>query len=62
MSVWASLRTLALAGGVVAAAVPAAAEMPFGRPALPEEIAAWNIDVRPDGVGLPAGSGTARRI
>jgi len=29
----------------------------LGRPALPEEIAAWNIDVRPDGTGLPIGSG-----
>lgn len=32
-----------------------------GRIALPAEIAAWNIDVRPDGQGLPAGSGTARQ-
>ena len=30
--------------------------MPFGRPALPEEIAAWDIDVRPDGMGLPVGT------
>ncbi|WP_299832131.1 c-type cytochrome [uncultured Roseobacter sp.] len=29
----------------------------LGREALPEEIAAWDIDVRPDGTGLPAGSG-----
>ncbi|MGJ8622146.1 MAG: c-type cytochrome [Yoonia sp.] len=29
----------------------------LGRPALPEEVAAWNIDVLPDGRGLPAGSG-----
>ncbi len=29
----------------------------LGRPALPEEIAAWDIDVSPDGAGLPAGSG-----
>jgi cytochrome c len=29
----------------------------LGRAALPEEIAAWNKDVRPDGVGLPEGSG-----
>src|SRR5690348_578463 len=32
----------------------------FGRPATDAEIAAWNISVRPDGKGLPAGSGTAR--
>ena len=29
----------------------------LGRAALPEEIAAWNIDVRPDGQGLPKGKG-----
>ncbi|WP_306113712.1 MULTISPECIES: c-type cytochrome [unclassified Roseovarius] len=29
----------------------------LGRPALPEEIAAWDKDIRPDGTGLPAGSG-----
>lgn len=29
----------------------------LGRTALPEEIAAWDIDVRPDGLGLPVGSG-----
>ncbi|WP_417689215.1 c-type cytochrome [Roseibium sp.] len=30
----------------------------IGRVALPEEVAAWDIDVRPDGTGLPVGSGT----
>lgn len=29
----------------------------LGRPALAEEIAAWDVDVLPDGRGLPAGSG-----
>ena len=29
----------------------------LGREALPEEIAAWDIDIRPDGQGLPVGSG-----
>lgn len=29
----------------------------FGRAATPAEIAAWDMDVRPDGTGLPAGSG-----
>lgn len=38
-----------------------AASSEFGRPAAPEEIALWNIDVRPDGTGLPNGSGTALR-
>ncbi|MCA3218847.1 MAG: c-type cytochrome [Burkholderiales bacterium] len=30
----------------------------FGRPAKPEEIAAWDVDVRPDGHGLRPGRGT----
>ena len=29
----------------------------LGRVALPEEVAAWDKDVRPDGSGLPSGSG-----
>ncbi|MBS9718119.1 c-type cytochrome [Pseudohalocynthiibacter aestuariivivens] len=29
----------------------------LGREALSEEVAAWDIDVRPDGLGLPEGSG-----
>lgn len=30
----------------------------LGRAALPEEIAAWDVDVSPDGTGLPVGSGS----
>lgn len=30
----------------------------LGRTATPDEVAAWDIDVRPDGEGLPEGSGT----
>ncbi|MDQ6621031.1 MAG: c-type cytochrome [Pseudomonadota bacterium] len=30
----------------------------FGSPATPAEVAGWDIDVRPDGAGLPAGGGT----
>jgi cytochrome c len=49
----------ALAAAVALAAAPALADAPvLGRVALPEEIAAWDIDVRPDGQGLPEGSGT----
>lgn len=43
---------------------PAAADPPprlgLGRPAAPETIAAWDIDARADGQGLPPGHGTAR--
>ena len=33
----------------------------LGRPATPAEIKAWDIDVRPDFKGLPAGAGTVAR-
>jgi len=33
----------------------------FGRPAAADEVRAWDIDMMPDGSGLPAGSGTASR-
>ncbi len=32
----------------------------IGRPATPDEIAGWDIDVRPDGQGLPPGGGTVK--
>jgi hypothetical protein len=32
----------------------------IGREAKPEEIAGWDIDIRPDGHGLPIGQGTAK--
>ncbi len=46
----------------LAVALPATAgeERPIGRVPTPEEIARWDIDVRPDGLGLPPGRGTAR--
>lgn len=50
-------------GGIVAAAHAdeggAGLRFGLGRAALPEEIAAWDLDVSPDGTGLPAGSGNA---
>lgn len=53
-----SLKAL-LAGSIFASCVTATAfAYDFGRPATPEEIKLWDIDVRPDGKGLPAGSGT----
>src|SRR5689334_7606421 len=42
--------------GVVAADGPN-----LGRVATTEEIAAWDISIGPDGVGLPAGSGTPQQ-
>jgi cytochrome c len=62
------MKTLTLSTALVAAtaAFAVAQENPapsrdggygLGRTALPEEIAAWDIDIRPDGLGLPVGSG-----
>jgi len=31
----------------------------FGQPVAPNDFAAWDISIGPDGVGLPAGSGSA---
>ena len=55
-------RDLLLAAFLAAiVAVPAlGGERPIGRVPTPEEIARWDIDVRPDGLGLPPGRGTAR--
>ena len=40
----------------------AAAESPkLGRVAAPEELAAWDISIGPDGAGLPPGSGTPKQ-
>lgn len=43
-----------------AAPAAAAKSIALGRPALAEEIAAWNIDVRADGEGLPPGKGSVK--
>lgn len=41
---------------------PAAAQrLGIGRETTAEEIAGWNIDIRPDGQGLPAGKGTVKQ-
>jgi len=50
------LRTFLIAGLIAAPAM--AEKFNLGRAALPTEVAAWNIDVRPDGQGMPAGSGS----
>lgn len=45
--------------GLMAGAVHGTEKFPgVGRPATPKEVAAWDIDVRPDFKGLPAGSGS----
>lgn len=55
-----SRRQLILATALLALASPLHAQTyKLGRPATAEEIAGWDIDVRPDGRGLPPGRGTA---
>lgn len=55
-------RSLKLAVAAALFAVPlagaAADKLGIGREATPEEIKAWDIDVRPDGQGAPPGKGT----
>jgi cytochrome c len=60
-----SAKAVLLALTIVAFAVTAQAQgqrrsSGLGRVALPEEIVAWDIDVRPDGTGLPEGSGSVK--
>ena len=52
------LKFLKVSTALVLLSAPAYAEgLGLGRVALPEEIAAWDLDVSPDGTGLPEGSG-----
>ena len=43
---------------LMAAAAPLPLQYGFGKPATVREIAGWDIDVRPDGTGLPKGRGS----
>lgn len=53
-----SLKLMMAASVAALCAAPAMAEkLGLGRPALPEEVAAWNHDIMPDGSNLPVGSG-----
>ena len=75
MSRWASgalfgASILALAAAGAAAAPKTVKERPhseapkhlgIGREAKPAEIAGWDIDIRPDGTGLPPGKGTVKQ-
>jgi cytochrome c len=53
-----SLALAATLSFAAAAAAPNPLYDGIGRPATPKEIAAWDIDVRPDFKGLPKGSGS----
>jgi S-disulfanyl-L-cysteine oxidoreductase SoxD len=61
MSRWGDFAGLMVIAATACIGTGACAATPgygFGRPATPEEIAGWDIDVRPDGAGLPAGRGS----
>src|SRR5512144_1288803 len=55
---WLLCATLALAVGAAAAQPPIAGKLGLGKAATPQEIAGWDIDVKPDGTGLPRGRGS----
>jgi cytochrome c551/c552 len=62
MSSWRDLTAaLLLAAAAGAASAQATAYPNVGRNATPSEVAAWDIDVRPDFKGLPAGSGSVAK-
>jgi len=54
----AAIVVVALAGA--ATALAAERKLGIGRGATPAEIAGWDIDVRPDGQGLPPGAGSVK--
>ncbi len=62
-----SARLLTLSAAIVIAVSAGSAfaqgkkKFGLGRDALPEEIAAWNTDIRPDGAGLPPGKGSVKQ-
>jgi cytochrome c len=61
MCSWRSAATAAALLGLAAAAQAHTHYPGIGRAATPAEVAAWDIDVRPDFKGLPAGSGSVAR-
>jgi cytochrome c len=50
-----------VAAALATAASAQSAKHNIGRVATPQEIAGWDIDVRPDGQGLPPGKGSVRQ-
>jgi S-disulfanyl-L-cysteine oxidoreductase SoxD len=57
-----STGKLIAAGALLALCSAAYAESPnLGKPISPEDLAAWDISIGPDGAGLPPGSGTAKQ-
>jgi len=58
----AALSALLLAAAFAGSAAAAeAGRYGYGRQPTPQELAGWDIDVRPDGAGLPPGSGSVEQ-
>lgn len=58
-----SSTSIAIAACALAIAACAAGQQApgLGVPATPQQVAEWDITIAPDGIGLPPGSGDARR-
>lgn len=54
------LLTSLLALAIAAPALAQTKKVGLGREAHPEEVKAWDTDVRPDGLGLPPGKGSVK--
>ena len=52
------LHRIVIVAAIVGSVASPAIAFDFGRRATPDEIKVWDIDVTPDGKGLPGGSGT----
>lgn len=57
-SAWAVTTAVALLCACAGSPSPSFSATGLGKPATAQEIAGWDIDVRPDGKGLPKGSGS----
>jgi len=56
-----ALLMLAFASPVLAQTAKPAARLHIGEPATPQQIAGWDIDIRPDGQGAPPGQGSVQQ-
>ncbi|HEX8166746.1 MAG TPA: cytochrome c [Beijerinckiaceae bacterium] len=55
------MTVVVLAASAPAAEPPPSKKLGIGREASPQEIAGWDIAIRPDGRGLPKGRGTVKQ-
>jgi cytochrome c len=58
---WALIASLPAGFAMAQAPAADAPKYGIGRPATPQQIAAWDIDIRPDGHGVKKGRGTVEQ-